>query len=727
MAQAGRVGDLAQRSGDAQMGGSAAGGSAAGEGSPDVIINGRAALRVGDPGAEKGSDGAAAWRAHRGSTGVLINGRPAFRHGDETAHAGVEGELVEGSPDVFFGEARGAKKQRPHDRSVTLEVTDALGRPIHDVVVSVFCPHEPREDVKVDGSTSVSGLCSGAMVTVHKPLQAGTWDEGVAPPSAHAHHHHHVASADASGASGGAAANDSGGAAADDSGGAAPNASGGAAAKVIIHAPAPAASAPAQKSIPLVQPPSAATVKLTTVHNWVELVYRAFGHHLPTGPMELALLGVREASLRAAAPGAHLSVDTLEKDADAGDLADVSFTREHRAPAYNDLLFCVWTDKTVHHRQHVEVFECTIDASPAPGLLHLPFLLEGQIFHAKPGPYDKHFPGNDIALHVFHGMKEHHDPPGATAEQVIAVAMKERGQTEHPPYSNRQKYGAWYGDNGQFWCAQFVSWVFAHAGMPQIHYEGCSLGAGMFQNGSWGTWHGGPGSHAEPGDIVFFDFPGEQKYDHTGIVVKDHGSYLTTIEGNTSPPGSSGSQSNGGGVYLKTRPKDSTIIGFGRPRFHKPHTEPGSFIRWGGEGAQAQGKSFRNSTVLHHHYFKTDHHGHKHPDPAAERYRRFMHLYNHAANKKAIPYLIASTRYLKTYAEWVAWTLAHPSHAPGARSVILESGLQSPKGHAHRYVPSFLSKAYADRVLSHVHHMHDHHKAAQLRAALEGCLLTLSI
>jgi methionine synthase II (cobalamin-independent) len=33
-------------------------------------------------------------------------------------------------------------------------------------------------------------------------------------------------------------------------------------------------------------------------------------------------------------------------------LDGIDFTREHKAPAYNDLLFCVWTDKTVHHRQH---------------------------------------------------------------------------------------------------------------------------------------------------------------------------------------------------------------------------------------------------------------------------------------------------------------------------------------------------------------------------------------
>src|SRR5262249_48194239 len=149
-----------------------------------------------------------------------------------------------------------------------------------------------------------------------------------------------------------------------------------------------------------------------------------------------------------------------------------------------------------------------------------------------------------------------------------------------------------------------------------------------------------------------------------------------------------------------------TIIGFGRPRFVKPDHTPGAFIRWGGEGAQIHPKAFVNSTVLHHHYFKTDHHGHKHPDKTAERYRRFMQIYNHASNKKHIPYVIGSTRYLRTYSEWVDWIDNHSIVKPGAKTVILEAGLHSPAGHAHEYVPSFMSKAYADKILHHAHQMH---------------------
>lgn len=747
MARAGRVGDTAQSSIGGKEDDNGEGVEAA-SGSPDVMINGHAALRVGDPGGADGGAGPSGWTAEKGSTGVWINGRPAFRHGDATKHGEEEGELAEGSPDVYFGEARGHTKERPHDRAVTLDVHDATGRPIHDVVVSVFCPHKQRDDVTVHGSTTVGDLCRGAIVTVHKALQVGEHDEGVSHGPGHAHHrHHHLKPVAKPDASGGAAAPDdsstpaqSGSAAASADDSSSPAQSGPAAAKlidgtggapapdVVVHAPAPSGTTTDnQPGVHLPSPTGTTHVKLATVHNYVELIYRAFGHHMPTGPREVALLGIREASLRAAVPGTHLTRDQLEKDAAAGDLEDVSFTREHRAPAYNDLLICVWTDKNVHSKQHVDVFECSIDTSPGHGLLHLPFLVEGQVFHATPGPYNKKYPGHNVALHVFHGMHEHHEPKGTTAEHVCEVAMKERGHTEHPPFSNRQKYGAWYGDNGAYWCAQFVSWVFAHAGMPQIHYEGCITGAGMFQNGSWGTWHGGAGSHAEPGDIVFYDFPGEQKYDHTGIVMKDNGSTITTVEGNTSAEGGSGSQSNGGGVYLRHRPKDGTIIGFGRPHFKKPHHEPGAFIRWGGEGGNANQKSFANSTVLHHHYFKKDHHGHNHPDPAATRYKRFMQIYNHAENKKAIPYLIVSSHYIRTYADWVNQADLHPTKKPGPRSVILESGLYAPKGHAHHYLPSFISPKYAEKIMAHARHMHDEHKAHKLREALMAATFKLKI
>ncbi len=481
--------------------------------SPDVIIDNQAALRLGDPGP--------GWQAKGGSTGVFIDGLPALRVGDATLHGSSKGELVQGSPDVIIGDRKpGTPKPRPHDTSVTLHVTDALGRPVHAVAVSALCPHEQRPTETIDASTSMGGLCRAATVTVDKALQKGTWDEG-ASRGAHP-------------------------------------AAGGSGSPAVVHAPAPSASPSGGASVRLLKAAGPTHVVLPTTHNWVELVYEAFGHHLPTGPKQLALLGVRGASLAPAVPTAKSPEDTLEAEAAAGELTDVEFTtRAHVATAYGDLLFCVWTDASVHHTVFVEVFECTIDDSPGQGPLHLPFLLEGKLFHAEPGPFGKGYPGDDVTLHVFAGAHEPVPPEQPSAEAVIALAMTQRGTTEEPPDSNLVKYGAWYGANGEPWCAMFVSWCFAHVGMPLIRYAYCPYGIDDFKSGSFGTWLDGYQADAEPGDIVFYQFDGPGTVsDHTGIVVQNDGSFITTLEGNTTAPGGSGSQSNGGGVFLKTREKN---------------------------------------------------------------------------------------------------------------------------------------------------------------------------
>jgi uncharacterized Zn-binding protein involved in type VI secretion len=716
MARAGRAFDTAQPT-TGKDGGSATR-SAAGLGSPDVIIDNQAALR--------GGDGGPGWQANGGSTGVFIDGLPAFRDGDATQHGSTAGELVQGSPDVIIGDRRpGTPRERPHDRSVALDVTDALRRPVHGVTVSALCPHEQRPAETIDGSTSIGGLCSAATVTVDKALQKGTWDDSAsrgAHPQATTRAAP-LAKAASAGATGGASLAATGGTLA-------PGDLSGSGSPAVVQAPAPSGSSSGGASVRLPKAAGPTQVVLPTTHNWVELVYEAFGQHIPTGAGELALLGVRGASLAPAVPTAKTPEGNLEAEAAAGDLTAVDFTtRAHVATAYGDLLFCVWTDTSVHHTQHVDVFECTIDDSPGQGTLHLPFLLEGKLFHAEPGPFDKNYPGSDVALHVFEGTHEPVPPKEPTAAAVIALAMTQRGITEMPPGSNLVKYGAWYGDNGEPWCAMFVSWCFDHVGMPVIHYSYCPYGVDYFQRGEYGTWYGGYASKAEPGDIVFYDFPevgtpaGEA--DHTGIVVSDDGSYITTIEGNTSAPGGSGSQSNGGGVFLKTRPKDDMILGFGRPRYPKPVTVPTSFIRWGSEAQTVGGTSRIGSTLLHHHYFHAEH-GKQVRDPAATRYRRFMDIYNGAKNKKEIPYLVVSSRYVETYADWVSWLAAHPTEKPGPSSVIEKSGLVAPEGEPGHYLPSFMSRAYADSVLKRARETHDKKEAASLRDALLGALMKVS-
>lgn len=436
MQLAGRVGDQAKNGGDEGPGK---------QGSPDVLINGHAALRVGDPG--KG------WTATKGSRGVLVNGIPLHRLGDETSHHTGNGQLVEGSPDVMVGDrGGGVAKPVPHDQTLEVHVTDALERPIEGVKVRVSCPHKDDEERTITGNTTLTGLCSGSTVMVQKGLQKGTWDPGASSGEIIAPSHSHVAPAGAAApaaapahaaaavpphpaaaaAPAPAAAAPTGGAAAPHAtaaakvvtptsapaaaptgGAATPHAAAPAAASTggapapgthVVHAPSPPATPPATQEVHLVRPTtSSAQVTLATVHNWVELVFRAFKQTLPTAATEIAILGVREASLSGKG-----TTDQLEAQAGAGHTDNVNFTTEARdanfahATTWNDLLFIAYTDSTPQKAQHIEVFECTIDAGECDNPAGTPILLEGKLYSGRPGGHiSSRYPGSDICLHLF--------------------------------------------------------------------------------------------------------------------------------------------------------------------------------------------------------------------------------------------------------------------------------------------------------------------------------------
>jgi uncharacterized Zn-binding protein involved in type VI secretion len=401
MPLAGRVGDQAKNGADEGPGK---------QGSPDVFINGHAALRVGDPG--KG------WQAKKGSRGVLINGIPVHRVGDETSHHTGDGQLVEGSPDVFVGDRGGGEaKPVPHDKTLEVKVSDALERPIEEVTVRVSCPHKDDVDHKITGTTTLSGLCSSSTVMVQKSLQKGTWDPGASSGEIVAPTHAHVtppapaqarvvAPAQAAAPAAKVAAPAPAAAAPAPAAAAPAPATGGAAAPAthVVHAPAPPATPPAQQEVHIVRPTTAsAQVTLTTVHNWAELIFRAFNQTMPTAATEIAILGVREASLSGKG-----TVDQLETAAGEGKTDKVTFTTEARdanfahATTWNDLLFIAYTDSTPAKAQHVEVFECTIDAGSVESSLGTPVTLEGKLYSGQPGSHiSSRYPGSDVALHLF--------------------------------------------------------------------------------------------------------------------------------------------------------------------------------------------------------------------------------------------------------------------------------------------------------------------------------------
>jgi hypothetical protein len=161
----------------------------------------------------------------------------------------------------------------------------------------------------------------------------------------------------------------------------------------------------------------------------------------------------------------------------------------------------------------------------------------------------------------------------------IAKARAELGVIEGPK-ENETKYGAFMKSNFLPWCGSFVNWVANEVKLKIPNCVSTATGAKAFmKNGQWED--ASDTAMPLPGDIVFFDFPGDNvnRISHIGIVVKDNGDgTVTCIEGNTAPD-KKGDQRNGGQVCLKIRAfkkkngsklrksQAVSIVGFGKPVF----------------------------------------------------------------------------------------------------------------------------------------------------------------
>lgn len=73
-------------------------------GSPNVIVNGMPALRLGDNGMHAACCLTQQWMTTKGSSTVFINNLPAIRLGDSLQHCAVaKGTMIGGSPNVNTG------------------------------------------------------------------------------------------------------------------------------------------------------------------------------------------------------------------------------------------------------------------------------------------------------------------------------------------------------------------------------------------------------------------------------------------------------------------------------------------------------------------------------------------------------------------------------------------------------------------------------------------------
>lgn len=175
--------------------------------------------------------------------------------------------------------------------------------------------------------------------------------------------------------------------------------------------------------------------------------------------------------------------------------------------------------------------------------------------------------------------------------KILSVAAAEVGYLEknsnsnldsftaNAGYNNWTKYardldaiGDFYNGpkNGYAWCDVFVDWCFVKSfGVERALELTCqprrSCGAGVGYSYDYYKKKGQAYSTPQPGDQIFFK-NSSGNMQHTGLVEKVDGSYVYTIEGNTST--AAGVVANGGGVARKKYSLSySLIAGYGRPKY----------------------------------------------------------------------------------------------------------------------------------------------------------------
>ncbi len=136
--------------------------------------------------------------------------------------------------------------------------------------------------------------------------------------------------------------------------------------------------------------------------------------------------------------------------------------------------------------------------------------------------------------------------------RLIEVATNEIGVVEEP--INKVKYNDWIynkptSGSAYAWCGAFVSWCYDQAGIPlgniglKRGFVGCPYAVERIAK--WGKLVTVP----TEGCVVFYDWDGNGRFDHTRIFVKDLGDGLfEAIEGNTSFK----DNSNGGQVMRRS-------------------------------------------------------------------------------------------------------------------------------------------------------------------------------
>jgi hypothetical protein len=153
-----------------------------------------------------------------------------------------------------------------------------------------------------------------------------------------------------------------------------------------------------------------------------------------------------------------------------------------------------------------------------------------------------------------------------SVQDMLRVARSELGvrETGGGSRGNRQKYSREMDMPVTEWCAIFVSWCLRKAGVPKAYASTrVTLFARYYAN--VGRFVRTP----RPGDLACFDWEGDGRFDHVGIVEKVlPDGRLVTIEGNTNR----GDDQDG--VYRMVR-SPRLVRGYCRPHYTRGATSPG--------------------------------------------------------------------------------------------------------------------------------------------------------
>ncbi|EYF04073.1 LysM peptidoglycan-binding domain-containing protein [Chondromyces apiculatus] len=710
-----------------------------------MLINGRAALRVCDPG-EHGSGGT--WEATKGSTGVFFNGMAVHRLGDQTKHGDAEGQLTQASPNVFVGDmGPGSSKTMPHNRSVTLEVTDGMQRQVQQAVARVTCPHKTYEDKPFTHKIELTGLCDGASVTLVKSLQQGEWDSAamrggtVSPSYAHLNGPGAAATPTAAPAAAAPAA-------------AAPAAAAPAAAAPAAAAPAAAAAPQALSAAPAAvtraaSPASSYAVKrgdtlsaIASRNNTTVAALRQANPQLRNPNLlsigqNLNIPGAPGAAPASAASPPAASPPVASPPAATPPAASASppipqpRPAQVSPPAAPASPPAAPASPPIPQPRPAQVSPPAAPASPPaapasppaaqasppaqtvqPGqqAVHAPAPSgtpgsESQVTVARPSSATTRVQLTTVHNWVEMVFKAFNLTLPTEAKKVALLGVREAGLggTEANAAAgknteSRSTRAAAMSTATTYNDLLYVVWTDDDAAKTQkVEVFECTIDPGKTAS-ALGTPYLLEGKEylCRPGHHIPKKYPGTDIALH--IYTGTYGKIKLAREATKAYR-----------IFKDVASAKTTS------NWKFVNTEDNSTIHmhFGGAGATVGGWSV-GCTVLHH-------------QRTSDRYKRFQAIYRAAANKTKIPYLVVSSQYTRLYAEWVKEVDKTPGQPAEPKSVIIQSALKSPRGKEGQYLPSIMTEDFANAVLDlAASNSTNAAKAANLRTSLDAALFTVA-